>query len=299
MNIESLKFFYKIANAGSISSIAGEAHISQSALSQQISKLEADMSCKLLERSNKGVVLTPAGETVYKFAENIIRTYDEMLDEIKTQGGVGELIKIEACSAIANYALPCTLMLANKQFPSHKYELKSRLSTDIATDVVNNICDIGFSYFTGPLRLPKDVVSIKTGINNIVLAGKNIPSNPDVLSIEELLDACIITFTGRNDINDILMNNLKKLGYARDNLNCHMEVEGIEGAKIMISRNYGLAFLPYISVKEELYKKDFKQIKVPDFNMDLEMILLFKKSHSRQVEEFISWFISKGTKSFC
>ena len=132
-----------------------------------------------------------------------------------------------------------------------------------------------------------------------MLVGKNDKSIPDTLSVDRLLNACIITFTGRNDIDDILTKNLKQLGFARENLNCRMEVEGIEGAKMMISRNYGIAFLPYIAVKEELYKKEFKQITVPEFNLDLEMFLSFKKTHPKQVEEFISWFIKSGTKSFC
>lgn len=299
MNLESLKFFYKIAKAGNISSVAKEAHISQSALSQQINKLESNFTGKLLERSNKGVTLTPRGEVVIKFAENILRTYDEMLDEITHMDTSGSIVKVEACSSIANYALPCTLMLANQKFPTHKYELTSRSSEDICSDVSNNICDIGFSYMTDSPKKHVDVVSIKTGVNNIVLVGKNIKANPDVLPIEKLLNACIITLTGNNEINDVLTKNLNKLGYKRENLNCHMEVEGIEGAKMMISRNYGIAFLPYISVKEELYKKEFKRIDVPDFNMDLDMLLLFKKNHPRQVEEFISWFLKKGTKSFC
>ncbi len=299
MNIESLKFFYEIAKAGNISSVAKNAHISQSALSQQLNKLDSEFSGKLLERSNKGVTLTPKGNVVFKFAENILRMHSKMLDEIEHIESNGSVIKVEACNSIANYALPCTLMLVNKQYPKHKYELKSRSSEDIVTDVANNICDIGFSYITSLSQNQNDVVSIKTGMNDIVLVGKNLKTNPDVLMVDKLLDACIITFTGRNDINDILTKNLKKLGFERENLNCHMEVEGIEGAKMMISRNYGIAFLPYMAVKEELYKKEFKTIVVPEFNMDLEMLLLFKKDHPQHVGEFISWFIKKGTESFC
>ncbi|MDX1357430.1 MAG: LysR family transcriptional regulator [Clostridia bacterium] len=299
MNIDSLKFFYKIVKAGNISSVAKQAHISQSALSQQINRLESDFDGKLLERSNKGVTLTPKGEVVFKFAKNILRTYDEMLDEIDHMENSNKLIKVEACNSIANYALPCTLALANQQFPDHRYELKSRKSVEIATDVANNICDIGFAYHLDNLPIVEDVMSVKTGYNNIVLVGKNIKSNPDVINIDKLLDACIITFSDRNDIDYVLTQNLRKSGYEKENLNCHLEVEEIVGAKTMISRNYGIAFLPYIAVKEELYKKEFKLIDVPNFNMNLEMLLLFKKEHPRQVEEFISWFIKKGTKSFC
>ena len=299
MNLESLKFFFEVVKAGSITNVAKSGHISQSALSQQLNRLETELNEKLLIRSNKGVTLTRAGEVVYKFSENIIRTYDEMLYELDSLKKSESLIKVAACRSIADYAIPCTLVLANREYPDHKYELFSRNSADIASDVANNIFDIGFSYITEVNKASSEVVSIKTGANNIILVGKNVPSNPDTMSPEQLLDACVITFTGKNEIDDILKKNFKKLGYDNSNLNCHMEVEGIEGAKMMISRNYGIAFLPYIAVKEELYKKEFKEITVPGFDLNLDMLLMFKKNHSTHVEEFISWFLKNGSRSFC
>jgi len=299
MNLESLKYFYEVAKAGSISNVAKNAHISQSALSQQINRLENELTEKLLIRSNKGVTLTSTGEIVYKFAENILRTYDEMLYEIDVHKNAEAHIKVVGCSSIADYALPCTLVLANKEYPNHKYELFSRNSADIASDVANNIYDIGFTYITETPKAKSDIVSIKTGANNIILVGKNIPSNPDTMSVEQLLDACIITFTGKNEIDEVLKKNLRKLGYGNSRMNCHMEVEGITGAKMMIARDYGIAFLPYIAVKEELYKKEFKEITIPGFDLNLEMLLMFKKDHSKHVEEFISWFLKNGSRSFC
>ena len=201
MNLESLKFFYEIAKAGNISTVAKQAHISQSALSQQINRLESDFSGRLLERSNKGVSLTEKGEVVFKFAKNMLRTYDEMINEIDHLNSTEPIIKVEACNSIANYALPCTLVLANKEFPKHHYELKSRASTDIFSDVSNNICDIGFSYQTDKTPSQKDIISIKTGYNKIILVGKNNRTNPDVMPIHKLLKSCLITFTGRNDID--------------------------------------------------------------------------------------------------
>ena len=75
MNLESLIFFYEIAKAGNISTVAKQAHISQSALSQQINRLEADFSGRLLERSNKGVSLTEKGEVVFKIEDGWIEVF--------------------------------------------------------------------------------------------------------------------------------------------------------------------------------------------------------------------------------
>ncbi len=83
------------------------------------------------------------------------------------------IIKIKACHSIADYGIPCTLMLSNKKYPLHKYELFSGNSDDIIEDVANNLFDIGFSYNTGKAKdKHKDIVYIKCGTNKIILVGK-------------------------------------------------------------------------------------------------------------------------------
>ena len=249
MNIESLKYFYNIARAGNISSVARDMHISQSALSQQINKLEADLSKTLMERSNKGVSLTPTGQIVYRFAESVLKTYDNMLDDISEYEKENMIIKISACHSIADYGIPCTLMLSQKEYPLHKYELSSGSSENIVADVAANLFDIGFSYCNVRAKdKHKELIYIKCGTNKIVLVAKNAKTMLDELTMEQILKTCMITFTGESDINDILMKNLSKQGYVQSNIQCNLEVGTIESAKTLVSRGYGLAFLPYISV---------------------------------------------------
>jgi len=299
MNIESLKYFYLIAKAGNISSVAKEVHLSQSALSQQIQRLENDFSKKLLIRSNKGVVLTSLGKIVYKFADNILRTYDKMMVELAEEEKGSVIIKIEACRFIASYALPCTLIKANGVYPNHNYELSGNTSQEIISNVANNICDVGFMCDSELKADSNVIVSTKVGVSKIVLVSKNEETVPDVISVEELLDGCIITFTGKNDITSFMNRNLKRMGYDENSLNCNLRVEGIESAKMLLQRSYGFAFLPYFSVKEELYKKQFKVIEVPDFTMEVDITMLYKNDHSTRVNDFLEWFKKNGKQSFC
>lgn len=82
MHIETYELFYKVCLSKSITKVANESHISQSALSQQIQKLENSLGFQLLIRSNKGVELTKKGEIVLKYAENLVRTHQKMLQEL-------------------------------------------------------------------------------------------------------------------------------------------------------------------------------------------------------------------------
>ncbi len=298
LNIESLKYFYMIAKAGNISSVAKSVHLSQSALSQQIQRLETDFKKKLLIRSNKGVQLTPDGKIVYKFADNILRTYDHMMEEIESESKKNIIIKIEAPSSLADYALPCTMIKANNKYQLHKYELSSNPSYVILQNVANNICDVGFSYMETPNGYD-GVLCQRAGFNKIILAAPNNSDHPDSISLQGLADICLITLTGKTDINEIIFKKLENLGIPRNNLNCNLRVEGIVGAKMMISSGYGMAFLPYISVKEELYKKQFKEVKISGLDINLDIFLLYKKLHTEHVETFLEWFKENGEASFC
>src|SRR5690554_4062345 len=134
MHIEYLDYFYKVSIAGSISKVANSEHISQSALSQQISKLEDNLGYKLLERSNKGVELTDKGLIVFKYADNIIRTYNTMIEQLHSDEEGIQNIKIEACWSIATYSLPCVIYIIKDKYP-YNYELNSNESDLIEENV--------------------------------------------------------------------------------------------------------------------------------------------------------------------
>jgi len=299
MNIDSLRYFFLISKAGNISSVAKEVHLTQSALSQQIQKLENDLDQKLLLRSNKGVTITDAGRIVSLYAENILRTYDTMIAELGEAAKDDVVLKIEACHSVADYALPCTLILANEMHPNHQYELTGNDSSKIITNVANNICDVGFICDKDVKPDYDDVKITKVGVNNISLIGKNDGKYPDKITLSELLDYCLITFPEKNYISNMLEKNLKHAGHDQSSANCNLRVEGIEGAKILISRNFGLAFLPYISVKEELYKKQFKKIDISNFDMDIDIYMVYKKNCPEYIKDFVDWFEKNGAKSFC
>ncbi len=300
MNIESLRYFNLIAKAGNISSVAREQHITQSALSQKINKLETDLANTLMERSNKGVTLTEAGHIVLKFSENILKSYDSMISDIANNRINNMVIKMQACNSIADYAVPCTLMLANRQYPQHKYELSSARSGDIYTNVANNIFDIGFAY-RNPCAQEKhsDMVFLKSGVNKIVLVAKYSEQLEDTMTLEQLVSSCLITLTNDSNITKAVLNKFDAAGVVKSNITCNLEVETLQSAKTLVSRGYGLAFMPYISVKEELFKKQFKQISVPGFDINLDVLMMFKKEHSKYIQEFVDWFVRYGKSSFC
>ena len=60
MELRQLRYFVRVVELGSMSRAALDLNLVQSALSQQISRLEGELSARLLQRSRKGVTPTEA-----------------------------------------------------------------------------------------------------------------------------------------------------------------------------------------------------------------------------------------------
>ena len=71
MQLESLEYFFEIAGGRTFLTVAEDHHISQSALSKSIKKLEEELGFPLLDRSGRAVRLTPAGAQIYRDLEEV------------------------------------------------------------------------------------------------------------------------------------------------------------------------------------------------------------------------------------
>lgn len=72
LQIDWLKCFVAVVDAGSLSAAAGEIHRSQSAVSMQIRKLEEAVGKRLLDRNARGLQLTTDGQSLLGYARRII-----------------------------------------------------------------------------------------------------------------------------------------------------------------------------------------------------------------------------------
>lgn len=77
LQLDWLKCFVAVVDAGSLSSAAGEIHRSQSAVSMQLKKLESALGRRLLERDPRNLRLTPEGQTLLGYARRILDLHTE------------------------------------------------------------------------------------------------------------------------------------------------------------------------------------------------------------------------------
>ena len=113
-----LKVFCAVAETRSFSKASEVIHLTQPAVSLQIQALEEIYETKLFDRSSNLIMLTPAGEMLYRYAKDILHLYAETEKEIgKITGKIKGSITVGASTTIGNYVLPSVITDFKKTHP--------------------------------------------------------------------------------------------------------------------------------------------------------------------------------------
>lgn len=83
LNYHHLLYFWAVAKEGSIARACDKLHLAQPTISGQLKKLEASLGQKLYQRSGRSLVLTDAGRTVYRYADEIFSIGEELQEALK------------------------------------------------------------------------------------------------------------------------------------------------------------------------------------------------------------------------
>lgn len=114
MELKQLKYFVAVVDCGTMSQAAIQLDMVQPALSQQISRLEAELSTRLLNRSNRGVSLTEPGVAFYREAVLALRHAEEaarVAKQARLTGSVSIGLSPSICALVG---LPLMLSMKEK-----------------------------------------------------------------------------------------------------------------------------------------------------------------------------------------
>ncbi|MER7752652.1 LysR family transcriptional regulator [Kitasatospora sp. NPDC097643] len=76
MEMHQLRYLAAVVDEGSFTAAAARLHVSQSGISTQVAKLERELGQRLLDRSNRRIRLTPAGEAILPLAKDALHTLE-------------------------------------------------------------------------------------------------------------------------------------------------------------------------------------------------------------------------------
>lgn len=152
LDLNLLRAFVAVADAGGVTRAAGFLNLTQSAVSMQIKRLEEALDLHLLDRSGRGVSLTASGEQLLGYARRMLAINDECLTRLTHQAFEGE-ITLGVPSDIVYPAIPQVLHRFAAEFPRVRVQLISSFTRDLkalfgrgGADIIlttENACDPG------------------------------------------------------------------------------------------------------------------------------------------------------------
>jgi DNA-binding transcriptional LysR family regulator len=87
MNLRQLRYVVALAETQSFTKAAGIEYVVQSALSQQIRKLEDELGVALFERTTRSVALSPAGEALLPLMHRVLAGVDQLRFDAQALSG--------------------------------------------------------------------------------------------------------------------------------------------------------------------------------------------------------------------
>ncbi len=136
VDLELYRVFYTVAKNKHMTKAAEELHISQSAISQSIKKLEEQLGGTLFLRSNKGMELTSEGKMFYEYVKGALDLINNAENEFTS---FKDLSKGEIRIGCSTTLTKLILMDSLKKFHIDYPNININITNDLTSNLINNL----------------------------------------------------------------------------------------------------------------------------------------------------------------
>lgn len=155
MTLRHLRVFAAVCDTLNMTKAAQELYMTQSAVSQAISELEASYGVKLFERLSKKLYLTQAGEKLIGYARHMIRLEEDAESEMRNLREKSR-IRVGASVTVGSSVLPGLAAALKRELPRLGLEVTEDNTAAIERLLLLDKLDIGL--VEGTVRSPELLV---------------------------------------------------------------------------------------------------------------------------------------------
>ena len=146
MNLRHLRCFIAVAEELHFGRAARRLHVEQSPLSRTIRQLEADLGVTLLERTPRGVRLTPAGQVFLEEARRVLLTLEQAQTMARAvAAGHRGTLRIALAGGVGRTRLSALLALCREEAPEVGIRLFEAPLSQVVGGLGNDLYDAAFA----------------------------------------------------------------------------------------------------------------------------------------------------------
>lgn len=271
-----LRIFREVANTKSISKAAKNLGYVQSNVTHQIRKLESEINCDLLTRSNKGVDLTEEGLNLLKYANRITELLDTAMGTIIKPKNI---IKIGASQTIASKKIPRLICNFSKRISDTDISITSYNQNELIESLMSEKIDCAFinsdSIYTTELT-PHFSFSEKI----ILISNKEVHNTPPPKIIVSNSSNCPYR-------NFLFSWYYKKYDKEPD----FIEFDTLQGVMDAVSLGLGISCVPEYALSPS---DSLKKLFLNDYNTVNISLVTRQKELKPYIKEFINQIINEN-----
>lgn len=241
-DIDSLALFVRAAELRSLTKAAEASHIGLAAASRRMALLEHRFRTSLLERSPRGVELTPAGASLLPHAKTLLHTINEMQAEMRdfADGRKGAL-RILANTSAMTESLPADLAAFSQANPDIRMSVQERWSGEIVQMLLAGEADVGV-VVEGVQMEGLETRHYRTDRIAVVMPGSHPLAKLPDMKFADLLDDDLIALESGASMMRLLA---EQAVIEERTLHLRVQVRSFEAVCRMVEAGLGLGVLPF------------------------------------------------------
>ena len=294
MEDHKLKVFCTVAETRSFSKASEIIHLTQPAVSLQIQALEELYETKLFDRSSNTVVLTPAGEILYRYAKEILTLYASAAKDIgELTGLVKGSISVGASTTIGNHVLPAVIADFRRTHPKIRVHLLVGNTKRIIE--LLNLGNVDIGLVEGDVAKQKLIVAKLIHDELVVIVPPQHPwAKRKDISIFDLTKEPFILREEGSGTRQIIEKYLNKHGISTHDMKVPLMLGSTEAIKEAVESGIGISLVSRWAARKESKYGSLKLLSVKEERLYRDFSLIFHKKviASHAVDEFLTYLKS-------
>ncbi|MGN0637348.1 MAG: LysR family transcriptional regulator [Huintestinicola sp.] len=235
MELLQLKYFYALAAAQHVTRTAEQLHIAQPSLTQTIHRLESELGVKLFRTSGRNIVLTEYGVYLRDKLEPVLKSINEIPEELHALAGEREnLIRVNVLAAsnlITDAIIEYQKLRGDVRFQIHQHNEEENSDITVFTR----------EFFRQPQNKGDRYYIFSEEI--FLAVPKSSPyAMRESVSLSEMSDRKFIALAGSKGLRSICDRFCMQAGFRPDVI---FESDSTSAVKNLIGANIGVGFWPH------------------------------------------------------
>jgi DNA-binding transcriptional LysR family regulator len=277
LQLPYLETFSKAAELSSFTGAARALRLTQASVSQRIAGLEKSLGTALFKRQGGRVLLTPAGQKLYDFAQRILELHQQARRAISGQDAPmrGEL-SLAASSIPGEHLLPDLLSRFGLQHPHIRLRATVSDSMEVMAQVEKGEVSLGLAgrKAENPHLEFRHLASDRMVL--VVPAGHPLSKRKRV-SVKQMSRYPLVLREVGSGLRHCLEKSLDKAGLALSDFRVALELGSNEAIKEAVLRGAGIAILSTYAVQKELKTGLLHALEVSDLRCDRDMYIVLDR----------------------